>query len=247
MLPGLPIPMEHVSAHPMTSQSIRLVRFDGSHLTGTYFTVDCERISRRSVDLTKRKMRRLGSASFVALLAACGGQSVTSPSTSRLNLFPGLHWLTVTGFNISVDPAFPPCTPATIPPTPPSGTVVTTPVSLEREGDEWVARSSAGSLQLRLREGDVSAGLISVTGSLQGTVDDADHPPVHVASGSILSASGAAPGSPADVTGTGTPASPNAPTAASFVGGRAAGLMTFRDAENRMGSCAVVQWSLLPN
>src|SRR6516164_7068970 len=71
MLPGLPIPMEHVSAHPMTSQSIRLVRFDGSHLTGTYFTVDCERISRRSVDLTKRKMRRLGSASFVALLAAC--------------------------------------------------------------------------------------------------------------------------------------------------------------------------------
>jgi len=200
-------------------------------------------------------MRRCLAGVVAVLMAACAASAPTQPTpvagqTRRLLLSPGPHWVTLTGFNLSDLAEFPPCTPFTIPPTPPSGTMVTTPVSLAREGEDWVARSdpaSADSIELRFRETQLGPGGLGIMGTARGTASDVDRPPAHSATGSIVSIAGDAAGTPADVTGVGVPYSVNAPASASFAGGRVAGRVTFSDAAGRAATCTAVQWSLFSN
>ncbi len=82
----------------------------------------------------------------------CDRSTELSPTPSRLNLRAGMQYVSFLGLAASTDPQFPPCTPIAVPR---DGTLVTTQVTLVQSGDEWIARSpssSAGTLEIRLRD-----------------------------------------------------------------------------------------------
>ena len=119
-------------------------------------------------------------AAAVAGTVACGG-SPTAPVLQPgrgLSLQAGTYALDLIGFGGSQDPAFPPCDPPAL-----HGgrTAAWTPVYLDREQDDWVARTSTspGSLELRFRQtGDSIRGFM-VSGWISGKAADmlASRPP----------------------------------------------------------------------
>jgi hypothetical protein len=171
-------------------------------------------------------------------LAACGGQSATAPDTSNLlPLSPGRQLLTLGGFSVSVDPAFPACTPAG---QPSDGTSVNTVVMLAKEAGEWVARSAPGmgSLELRLRGTGTSARGYAVAGTISGTGLD-------VGLMGIVRDVSVSLGS----TSTGGSATFDGETASlssSLVVGRVAGTIRFSDSRGQASTCAAIQWSMQP-
>lgn len=111
---------------------------------------------------------------------ACGG-SPTAPAGPPvlpavppgrvLSLQPGSYALDLIGFGISADPVFPPCNPPAL-----QGgrTAAWIPVSLARESDDWVARTSlsAGTLELRFHQTGDSIRGVTVSGSISGNAAD---------------------------------------------------------------------------
>jgi hypothetical protein len=146
--------------------------------------------------------------------------------------------LTLGGFALSSDPAFPPCVPVG---QPPDGTFVSTAVMLSAENGEWIARSQSGgdTLELRLRSagsGPLGLGVAgTVTGSavdrgLMGVTRD-----VRV---TLRDTSGTAPASlSGTMAGSGT---------SLFVTGRATGTVRFSDSRDESSTCSAIQWSMQP-
>lgn len=120
-----------------------------------------------------RCLRRIALVGLMA--AACSSPS--SP-TKNLPLRSGRHLLEMTGFGLSTDPQAPVCSPFA---TPPAGTRIMTFVDLAFVGEEWVARSVAGTLEIRIRAtGEAFQGGLEVTGSAYGTAPDVAIPGVNV-------------------------------------------------------------------
>jgi len=128
-------------------------------------------------------MSVVGRAVLAALLlsaAACGASPTAPvvpptvpviPPGRVLSLQAGTYTLDLIGFGGSLDPEFPPCDPPAL-----QGgrTAAWTIVSLDREQDDWIARTSTspGSLELRFRQtGDSIRGFI-VSGSISGKALD---------------------------------------------------------------------------
>jgi hypothetical protein len=148
--------------------------------------------------------------------------------------------LTLSGFSVSIDPAFPPCTPAL---QPAAGLSVNTVVMLAKEGGEWVARSTAppGTIQLRFRDAGPSsngygyrvAGTVSgsaVDVALNGVVRD-----IRVSLGSAAGGAGAA-------LFDGETATP----ITSLIVGRVTGALRFSDSQGQSSTCPAIRWTMQP-
>jgi hypothetical protein len=176
-------------------------------------------------------------------VATCGGDSTPSPPTSPsppsypLRLREGLNSVTFTGLGLSTDPQYPPCVPLGVPR---SGTSVSTQVTLEHLGSEWVGRSPSaalGTLEIRLRDtGPWDAPGTVVSGTVRGAASDRGEflrPPLDVQV-SLTGSSGLAV-----VEGW-------SHRVAFFAYGRITGSIAFTDSQNAVGSCTAVQWILQP-
>jgi hypothetical protein len=174
-------------------------------------------------------------AVVLAVLAACSGRASSAPSAVPLPLRPGRQLLTLAGFASSADPAFPPCTPAG---QPRDGTSVATVVMLEKQGDEWVARSepTAGSIELHLRGTRLSGATSIVSGTIAGSaVDLGVMGVVRDVRVTLASSSGA-----------GLAAFDGEASPSSFVAGRVTGALKFSDSQGLSSTCPAIQWSMQP-
>jgi hypothetical protein len=177
--------------------------------------------------------------------AGCRSHAPTQPSvgtevpglSTSLNLREGAQWLTLIGVTNYADLTLPPCLP---PGSPPSGTWVTTAVTVSREGSDWVARSpsaEAGTIELRFRVTRARITGIDVHGTIRGTAFDMrytrprDPTDSHVTFGGDTTT--------ADVIGWGDPNY-------SLVRGDIKGAIRYADPNGRSGSCSVIVWSLSP-
>ncbi len=124
---------------------------------------------------------RVGLAALLVSAVACSASPMApaaiplaAPAVSPgrvLSLQPGTYALDLIGFGISANPEVPPCDPPFL-----QGgrTAAWTTVSLDREQNDWVARTStsAGSLELRFYQtGDSIRGL-TVSGWISGKAVD---------------------------------------------------------------------------
>ena len=118
-------------------------------------------------------------AALLVSTVACGGSPAAPvvptvpvvPPGRVLSLQAGTYALDLIGFGASFDPEFPSCDPPAL-----QGgrTAAWTPVYLDREQDDWVARTSTspGSLELRFRQtGDSIRGFV-VGGWISGKATD---------------------------------------------------------------------------
>jgi hypothetical protein len=192
-------------------------------------------------------MRTVGHAVCAVLLVsavACGGSPTTPAATPAaavpprrvLSLQPGAYALDLIGFGISADPEFPPCAPPTL-----QGgrTAAWIPVSLEREANDWVARTSpsAGALELRFRQTGDSIPGFTVSGSISGNAADAWEPRPVVDRGRVF-LNGA--GNGAVVQGVADRFSP-------LLTGTVSGDIRFTNHEaTAVSRCTVVMWVLQP-
>jgi hypothetical protein len=182
----------------------------------------------------------------VALLfsAACDRPAATRPTPTSVSdnyqLKPGPQALEVGGYGFSNVPDLPACTPIG---SPHDGTFVLTPLTLTREGGEWVARTPpgvSGRLELRFHESGQSLFGRLVSGTISGVALHHDsiipYPPRDVR---VLLA-GADGTGPAQVEGT-------IPASSSHPRGRITGTIGFSDrAGFDRSTCSVVEWSLQP-
>ena len=176
--------------------------------------------------------------------AACGGdapiQPTPSPSSDLYQLTPGPQALEVGGYGLSSVPDLPACTPLG---SPHDGTFVLTPLTLTREGDEWVARTPpavSGRLELRFHESGQSLFGRLVSGTITGVALHQDsivpYPPRDIR---VLLAGRDGSG-PAQVEGT-------IPARSSHPRGRITGTIGFSDRTGfDRSTCSVVEWSLQP-
>jgi hypothetical protein len=193
-------------------------------------------------------MRIVDGAVLAVLLASvvtCGG-SPTSPAISPeasaippgrvLSLQAGTYALDLIGFGASLDPEFPPCDPPAL-----QGgrTAAWTPVQLDAEQNDWVARTSTGSLEFRFRQtGDSIRGFI-VSGSISGNAADAwgPRPPSDRGRVFLLTTPGT---SGAVVQGVADRFSP-------FLSGKVSGDIRFTNNQaTAVSRCTVVMWILQP-
>ena len=192
-----------------------------------------------AADPTRRRVARWAHAGLLAVcgtLLACGSASPTAPEPITVPLTPGLQLLTLTGFVFSVDPAFPPCTPAG---QPRGGTSVATVVNLTANGREWVGRSASptGNVEMRFHGTGTSSSGYTVEGTMTGfAIDlglDGTLKDVRV---TLASPSG---------TGAATLDGSTASPVSTFIVGRVTGTVQYSDAEGR-STCTAVQWSMQP-
>jgi hypothetical protein len=181
----------------------------------------------------------LAAVGCVAQLA-CGGRSAAAPDPVGLSLAPGPQVLTLAGFTVSLDPEFPPCTPAL---QPAAGLSVNTFVVLVKEGGEWVARSTAPqeSIELRFRAAGSSSGGYGyrVTGTISGSaVDVALTGVVRDIRVSLGSAAGGAGAAVFD----GETATPTT----SLIVGRVSGALRFSDSRGQSSTCSAIRWTMQP-
>ncbi|MEO8076638.1 MAG: hypothetical protein ABI818_09940 [Acidobacteriota bacterium] len=114
-------------------------------------------------------------------------------------------------------------------------------VTLERDGEYWVARSTKpelGNVELRFRESTV--GGRHVTGTIRGTGVDAGTTP----SGTVHDVRVAfADGSGGDATVEGELTAP----LTGHLNGRIAGVLSFSDQVGNTATCSAIIWSLQPD
>jgi hypothetical protein len=178
--------------------------------------------------------------STLAGTVACGGLPTTPdvPPGRVLSLQAGTYALDLIGFGGSQDPEFPPCDPPAL-----HGgrTAAWTTVYLDREQDDWVARTSTspGSLELRFRQtGDSIRGFI-VSGWISGKAADmlASRPPSD--RGRVF-LEGPGHTERAVVQGV-------ADRSTTFLTGRVSGEIYFTNNESTaLSRCTVVMWILQP-
>lgn len=175
-----------------------------------------------------------------AFVLACGSETPTSatPEQDPLPLSPGMQLLTLGGFALSSDPAFPPCVPLG---QPRDGTFVSTTVMLSAGNGEWIARSQSGgdTLELRLHAAGAGTSGLAVAGTVTGSAVDRGLMGVtRDVRVTLRDTSGTAP---ASISGT------MAGTGKSlFVTGRATGAMRFSDSHDESSTCSAIQWSMQP-
>jgi hypothetical protein len=161
-----------------------------------------------------------------------------APPSSSLPLHAGPQLLSVLGYGISNDPLYPACKPVSVPY---DGTNVDTLVTLEKEGEYWVARSprpELGNLELRFRE-SVPGGP-QVTGTVRGIGVDAATTPSG-ATRDVRVAFASETGGDAIVQGELT-----APLLGHLIG-RIAGVLSFSDKNGNTATCSAIIWSLQPD
>jgi hypothetical protein len=186
-------------------------------------------------------VKRAVLAVAILLLVGCGSQPSIAPGPSPgagardIPLETGVYVLGLTGFGVSDDPLFPPCSPVKVPP---AGTAVTTAVLVARESDEWVVRAQppdSGDLEIRLRAVPSPLGLDLVTGSARGCARDQTYGP-HQQVDVRLCISGDS-GADAQVEGR-----------ASFTGrvvtARLTGVFAFSDSTGATGRCTAISMFL---
>ena len=170
------------------------------------------------------------------LMLGCGGSpSQPTPSGSSLPLQKGPQLLELTGFDVSSDPEYPPCSNVG---SPRQGKHIVTSVSLELSGSDWIARSIApdnsGTLELRFHDaGSFSMGGQNVSGTIQGSAGD-----ISYGSHSQFDVRFAIAGS-AQVSGR--------VTGGSLTMGRFSGVFSFGDSNGSGGTCSAVSFLLQPN
>lgn len=193
-------------------------------------------------------MRSIGGlvlAAFLASAVACGG-SPTAPAVPSaapivlpdrvLSLQAGTYALDLIGFGISFDPEFPPCDPPFL-----HGgrTAAWISVYLDREQDDWVARPSGGTLELRLRQTGDSIRGFTVGGWISGQVPDAARS-VPSSDRGIVSFKGPGHTDRAVVQGVGE-------RSTTFLTGSVSGEIFFTNNElTALSRCTVVMWVLQP-
>ena len=171
------------------------------------------------------------------LVVGCGSKTPTSPDPDPLPLHPGLQLLTLGGFALSNDPAFPPCVPIG---QPREGTSVSTTIMLSNDGGTWIARSvsDGDTLELRLHSAGQSPSGLVVAGTLSGSAADQGvngfTRDVRI---TLLAAAGAGP---ATVEGS------FVWTGSSFVTGRITGALRFSDSHDMSSTYSAIQWSMQP-
>jgi hypothetical protein len=172
-----------------------------------------------------------------AVAGSCGGQAATGPDEVVLPLLPGLQLLTLSGFAVSGDPAFPPCVPAG---QPRDGTAVATVVNLTVEGSEWIARSASppATVLLRLNASGASGSGYGVSGSIAGyAVDLGLKGVVRDVNLALAGHSGR---------GAATLEGATASATSQLVVGRVMGEMRFGDSQGTSSTCSAIQWSMQP-
>lgn len=189
---------------------------------------------------------RPGALVWLVLVAAaiawgCGGNGTPTPGSptpvpSRLHFRAGPQILDVTGFGLSSDPLYPPCSPLGAPR---AGTSVSTRIMLEQSGSDWIASStssSSGTLRLRLIDtGSSSVVGDLVSGTIQGSgidMGEESRPPKGVTA-TFTGAGGAA-----ILDGT-------VQRTAFLTTGRITGGIDFTDGTST-GVCSAVQWLMSP-
>ena len=148
---------------------------------------------------------------------------------STLPLQKGQQTLDLTGFDISSDPEYPPCS---NPGSPRPGKRVVTTVSLEQSGSDWIARSMApdttGTLELRFHgTGEIAMGGQNIVGTITGSARDVTIFDVRI-----------------DIAGTGQVS--GRVTGVSLTMGKLAGTLAFADSAGAGGTCPAVAFLMSP-
>lgn len=187
-----------------------------------------------------RPLGRCLAIAIVAVLAVVSltscGRSPNSPdpgSYDPLFVRPGLQRVSITGFGISSDPAYPPCTPLGVPI---AGTQIITTMTVSKEGSDWVLRSVSpeqGNAVIRFHSTGAFEALRPVfagtaTGFQVYTGFNTQRPE---ALRLFIDGTAIVDGS----------------TAAGFFAlGRMTGVFRFVDDQGNTGSCAAVAWDFQP-
>lgn len=178
-------------------------------------------------------------ASAVALLTAVGSSACRSPTdpTKALNLAAGLQVIQFIGMSISSDPLLPPCTPLAMPPAGPGATLR---AILQRENDDWVARSrpGEGTVELRIH---ATGGQGSLGASIAGTVSGGGKDVGFFIPPNDVTVNLDGDGGKATVEGEVWRGS------RPMASGRIVGRVTFSDPKNAVGECSAIQWLMQPS
>ena len=193
----------------------------------------------------------VGSHMLCCALAAvcCVGAGCQSPEavgptplplqvSRQLRLTPGPQILSLSGFAITDDPEYPPCSPVGVPR---GGTGINARVVLSREGRAWVARSMSPGTDLEMQfeqTGERQLTGYPISGLLRGSAVD-EPGRLNDAFDVRASLSGTPPETSARLEG-------EVPSTGFHVRGRVTGVVRFSDSSGGASTCTAVRLFLRP-
>jgi hypothetical protein len=184
-------------------------------------------------------------AAALALVVGCSRDSSrsgpgvpTGPTglPDALNLQLGAYRLDLTGYGLSFNPEILPCTPPFVPE---EGTHVVAYVNLSRQGTDYVARQSSGSLALRFHATAARHfSDVGVEGDISGSASDSGEVPYAQPRDITVSIAGTDGATPiARIEGAQHNPLP-------FIQGKVTGTVNYCDSAGNCSTCPTINWTL---